>query len=408
MSPSLHLVRAAVSEGLDLVIAIGSPRGRPLPKRPMAWFNWGDKQKVGLLLQERARPARVYLLAAAPGFPDCTARIERATATDTVISCTGEKSTWRQHQKFVYDVRTKRLVSRFAYAAFAFYRAFSRAGGVVFVGSDAERLVAVEFQPGREPAFRVLGRGEARPWTERIRIAQGTIGVDHKPILYVQPDPFEPVRFGPSRAFALTQEQGNSLGPRLTIVEKHGDRTVEHALPRSDYDVFAKARPERVKDGYGREVTEIDERIGPWKLDGDKLWFGKTFYDGEGTTGVGGFGYFDTTERRYRLFAPPEVANWSVSAIYVEPGTVWMALVHNGEWGGSGGGLPRFDRRAETVRHVEIPDIGVEIGRVGDRLVIATDFGITIVEGGRTERYFVDRTADGRLRVAAATRQTGE
>jgi hypothetical protein len=34
----------------------------------------------------------------------------------------------------------------------------------------------------------------------------------------------------------------------------------------------------------------------------------------------------------------------------------------------------------------------------------ATDFGIAVVEGNGVKRYFVDRTADGRLLVAPATR----
>jgi hypothetical protein len=48
--------------------------------------------------------------------------------------------------------------------------------------------------------------------------------------------------------------------------------------------------------------------------EGDKLWFGKTFYDGEGNSGVGGFGYFDTADRQYYLFTPPEVVDCAISA----------------------------------------------------------------------------------------------
>src|ERR1035437_214942 len=87
----------------------------------------------------------------------------------------------------------------------------------------------------------------------------------------------------------------------------------------------AAARPRRVKDGYVRAGTEIEDSIGPWQEDG-QIWFGKTFYDGEGSTGVGGFGYFDMNERRLHMFAPPEIADRSVSAINVGPDAAWMAL----------------------------------------------------------------------------------
>ena len=45
--------------------------------------------------------------------------------------------------------------------------------------------------------------------------------------------------------------------------------------------------------------------IGPYQIDGARIWFGKNFYDGEGDTGVGAFGYFDTSTRAYTLFSPP-------------------------------------------------------------------------------------------------------
>lgn len=77
------LYRKAVAPDLDLVIAMGSPSDwAPDSDSPLIW--WGQKQKLGLLLQERARPDTVYSLALAPGSLDCEARIERATSTETV------------------------------------------------------------------------------------------------------------------------------------------------------------------------------------------------------------------------------------------------------------------------------------------------------------------------------------
>src|SRR6266446_508186 len=60
------LYRNAVASDLDLVIAIGSPAESPLnPDSPAIW--WDEKQKIGLFLQERTRPDRVYSLALAAG-----------------------------------------------------------------------------------------------------------------------------------------------------------------------------------------------------------------------------------------------------------------------------------------------------------------------------------------------------
>jgi hypothetical protein len=102
------LHRNAVASDLDLVIAMGSPAEWPLdPDSPAIW--WDEKRKLGVFLQERARPDRVYSLALAAGSLDCGARIERATSTDTVISCAGEKGYQGLNQKFVYDIRAKAL-----------------------------------------------------------------------------------------------------------------------------------------------------------------------------------------------------------------------------------------------------------------------------------------------------------
>jgi len=128
------LYRNAVAPDLDLVIALGSPAERPIdPASPAIW--WDENRKLGLFLQERARQDRVYSLALAAGSLDCGARIERATSTDTVISCAGEKGYQGLNQKFVYDIRAKALVSHFAYQPFAIMRILNVSGRTVFVGT---------------------------------------------------------------------------------------------------------------------------------------------------------------------------------------------------------------------------------------------------------------------------------
>ena len=146
----------------------------------------------------------------------------------------------------------------------------------------------------------------------------------------------------------------------------------------------------------------MNDEIGPWQVAGGALWFGETFYDGEGMTGLGGFGYFDTAKRKYRVYSPPEIADWSVTAILVEPEAVWLALARHGEYGSGGAGLLRFDRGTEKVEKMELRDIAGKIARLGNRLLIATDFGAALFEQRKLRRFFLDQTTDGRLRVAEA------
>ena len=364
-----ELRRAKATDSLDVVVIIGSPK--PFPSWQNSWTWWSEDRKIGLFLQERDRPERVYSLGVKAGFPDCAARIERLTATDAVISCEVEKGPKGPHQKWVYDVRAKGLVRQFSYQPFSMHRIFPIPGGAVFVGSDRERLVAVEYKANREPEFRVLRDSEALRWTRRVRVQSGTEGLESRRVISIETE---------------ARPAPKEIPP----------------LPRTTYTQFAVARPERVKNGYGPE-SKIEDSIGPWQRDGERIWFGKSFYDGEGYTGVGGFGYYDVATRKLRLFVPPEVVDWSVSAIDAAEDAVWLGLVRGGEWGGSSGGLLRFDRASETVRVVRIGDICGGLVRAGSGLLAATDFGIAIVGEDAVRRYFVDVTTDGRTRVVSAT-----
>jgi hypothetical protein len=363
------LQRTSVTEELDLVVMIGSPKALPTEQTPWTW--WSEERNIGLFLQEKTRPERVYSLGIKSGFQDCAARIERVSATDSVVSCRGEKSERYPNQKWVYDVRAKRMLRQFSYQPFAMYRSFPSANGAVFIGSDSQRLVAVEYKADREPAFRVLSEADTRPWIDRVRTSTATDGA--RSVINIEND-----KAPPPTAFP--------------------------PLPRTTYDQFAAARPRSARGGNLRANTEIQDAVGPWQPEDGRIWFGKTFYDGEGSTGVGGFGYFDMNERKLHMFAPPEIADWSVSAIDVGPEATWLALVQNGEYGGSSGGLLRYDRQSGAVRRLGFPDIVFRITRAGGKILAATDFGLAVIEGDGVKRFFVDRTTDGRLRVAAATR----
>jgi len=100
---------------------------------------------------------------------------------------------------------------------------------------------------------------------------------------------------------------------------------IPEPLPQSTYDQFAQARPQRVRDGYSRAST-IDERVGAQQVVGDRILVWKGIYDGEGTTGVGGLGYFDCPFKTVHNIFDSELADWSISALFVESDAVWAGL----------------------------------------------------------------------------------
>lgn len=391
----VHIMRrVAVDPEFDLVVAMGAAKDVAAGDGDVGF--WSPNAALGILLQRRSPPEIVYTIALSKGHAYCEARVERATAKDVVLSCTPEKGNLPEpNRKFVYDIRSKALVKQIDYQPFALRRIFVTGDSAVLVGSDTRQLVAVKYDAGEQTPFHILKGAEAGEWTERIERSAGAGW-------YLSPRPFTPVRFGPGDRFALIQRdvtRNNGSDKRLVVVDRAGGRTKYYWLPQSSYDEFARARPEQVRNGYGRQDTTIDETIGPWQIVDGTLWFAKSFYDGEGVKGVGGFGYFDTDEPKYHIYSPQEMADWSASAMLVEPQTVYLALAANGEYGTVGGGLLRFDRASEKVQRIEFRELVGEIVRIKDRLLLATDFGAAVVENHRPRRFFVDESTDGRLQV---------
>ncbi|MCJ7502401.1 MAG: hypothetical protein MUP80_05010 [Acidobacteriia bacterium] len=167
------------------------------------------------------------------------------------------------------------------------------------------------------------------------------------------------------------------------IYEVRVGDTLFHALPQPDYDTFWHYRPVRVSHGYTREQTKIEEGIGPFQLVGDKVWFGMSFYDGEGTTGVGGLGHFNISTKQFHVRYYPEMADWSASAILVEDRYIWLGLFRRPEGAPYSGGLARFDRKHGAFRVIAIPAIVNKILRVGEVLYLATTEGIYFIRGDK-------------------------
>jgi hypothetical protein len=173
-----------------------------------------------------------------------------------------------------------------------------------------------------------------------------------------------------------------------------------YPLPQTDNQSWQKARPDDTKGYLHPDQAEMNEQIGPNQMEGGLFWFGKTFYNSEGFTGVGGFGYFDPATASYHLFAPPEMSAWSVSAIRVERDCVWLALYRRGEYGNYPGGLLRWDRNTKTVRRWDMPWIATGMVRAGEAVYMGTTDGIAVLRGDALVSYFVDRSAAGQYRMA--------
>lgn len=217
------------------------------------------------------------------------------------------------------------------------------------------------------------------------------------------------LRFGPNRAFQLEYKTDDSGLLAHGVMERLADGTTKsYPLPQSNLETYAKLRPADLKRNpiaaTGNRY-ECEETIGPHQVEGDKLWFGNNFYDGEGERGVGTFGYFDAATRLYQLYSPPEVAPYEVSAILVEPNVVWLGLDYSSEdISVFPGGLVEWNRKTQTVHRYPIEFVVSRIGRQGDKLRLTTKNGYALLQNGVLSRFEVRTDAAGKMQTTSITR----
>jgi hypothetical protein len=203
----------------------------------------------------------------------------------------------------------------------------------------------------------------------------------------------DPVGFGTGGRFQLEHSK-DAFGMRSHgIVERLGpNRTKFYPLPQSTAGKYMRLRPEDVRiNRFTPDHYERQEVIGPWQIEDGKIWFGNNYYDGEGMTGVGAFGYFDTSTRRYTLFSPTKVARYEISAILVEPDRVWIALDQFVEdISTSPGGLVRWNRITHEIQSYPLEFVVDSIRVEGDSLRLKTRNGYALFRDGEIHRFLTN------------------
>ena len=111
---------------------------------------------------------------------------------------------------------------------------------------------------------------------------------------------------------------------------------------------------------------------------------------------MGGFGYHSASEDRFVLVSPPQVRDWSVSAILVEGNVAWVGLHRRPEGEEQPGGLLRYDLRSRETRRFSPRSIIRQIVRWGGNLHLATDGGLyRIAADGRLDRWVFEPGQSG-------------
>jgi hypothetical protein len=152
-----------------------------------------------------------------------------------------------------------------------------------------------------------------------------------------------------------------------------------------------------------REVAQIEEHVGAYVIADGRIWFGKAFYDGEGTTGVGGIGFFEPASRKYTLLRLPEVAYWSVSTLLVNGQIIWAGLVNHPEGADNPGGLIRHDLTTGKTEKYPVDELILNFVRRQDHLYVVTSNSVYLVKDDRLTRYGIEPDINGKLIIVIST-----
>jgi hypothetical protein len=143
--------------------------------------------------------------------------------------------------------------------------------------------------------------------------------------------------------------------------------------------------------------AEIESDIGPYVERDGKIWFATTFYDGEGTSGIGAIGSFEIASRRYEMQYLPEIVHWSASTMILDGDDLWIGLKQRPEGAEIGRGLLRYNIATGTAQLFPIPDVIFTLGFAGDALYCGTSHGLYMLRADHLAQLRFEPDVTGRL-----------
>lgn len=155
-------------------------------------------------------------------------------------------------------------------------------------------------------------------------------------------------------------------------------------LDLPDVEQYRRARPEHAE---WVPSPEIDVDIGPVTEHDGRVWFGLTFYDGEGMSGVGGLGWFDPDSREAGMIYPDSLADWSLSAITGRQGELILGLASYPEGAVAGGGLARYELATGRWVKLDVPGVIPKLAVRGETIYALSTKGLYVIEGETALRH---------------------
>lgn len=311
------LTRAPVGVDLDFVAVVANATAPS--------FAWESGSKLGLFLQSRTKPTEVHRLAILDGHPkgECKASAVFVSTGEFILSCQAAESGAVFQERFLYDLTSKTL------------RGSVRSPRVGILRLEVQQE-HIAFADSKGESFSFLADSPSTLF--RAQLAEPKL------------------RFGPHGTFTLERSSRKGV---WSITERSGGKPHYYPFPPEDY-------------------LSAPESIGPWQLFEEDLYFGTTFSDA--ALKKGAYGRFSTRERRYEMHAPPEIAPYPTTAIYVDESHIYLGMRDQ---------LAIIERSTNRMKVIRSPSpIQAIVGHKG-RIYLGSTAGLGILAGEEILHYFI-------------------
>jgi hypothetical protein len=146
------VLRSRVDEVLDLLVIRASPTPDTY-STSNGGFYCGQGVWLGLFLEERAHPERLFLLTL-QHLSDMDLRVLRSSSSELVLARYGDKGNHELNWKFFFDPRSKTFLSDTEFPPFHFLHILRGEGHPSFIAGDLKRLLVVRIAEGPDRAGR--------------------------------------------------------------------------------------------------------------------------------------------------------------------------------------------------------------------------------------------------------------
>ena len=281
------LYKGQASDELDVILVRG---GRRTGGWTLSFPELMAGDLLGLFLVSKADPALAYELAIEGELAGYIA-IERDEPGEITIRPSNDYGISGMRRKYFYGISRKQLIAKRDFWPYGLDQAAIKDGQPTLWG----RFPFPILSSSTEVSLAVVPDGEG------FRQIESPFG----PSVY-QAGEIKLTAFGEGCSVVETRD---NLLLRSILCDNNNGKSVRYEAPHANFDRFAAARPLKVSSGWTRAQATFNETIGPYQVEGENIWFGLTFYDGEGFTGLGGFGLFNSATREFEMNYPPEMAD---------------------------------------------------------------------------------------------------